>query len=233
MSFKSAVKEHLPFVVPVYHWFRLLPRKLSLLVRGRESVFTHRFERGGWESEESISGVGSEKDVTRAIQREIPIVVRELGARSFLDVPCGDFNWMQDVDLGVERYIGADIVEALIAENRRRYAREGREFLKLDLVRDALPKVDIVFCRDCLIHLSFADIRGALGNIKRSGSRYLLTTTHVDRDRNRDILTGDFRPINLQVAPFHFPEPLLLIDEQWPDIADKRLGLWAVEDIPV
>jgi hypothetical protein len=37
-----------------------------------------------------------------------------------LDIPCGDFNWMKLLNLGVD-YIGADIVGELIAENRRRF----------------------------------------------------------------------------------------------------------------
>jgi hypothetical protein len=140
---------------------------------------------------------------------------------------------MQDVELGIDRYIGADIVDQIVEENSRRFASEGREFVKLDLVRDDLPQVDIVFCRDCLVHLSFSDIEGALRNIKRSGSRYLLTTTHIDREYNRDILTGEFRPLDLQLAPFHFPDPSTMIDEGWDEIRDKRLGLWAIADLPI
>jgi hypothetical protein len=46
-----------------------------------------------------------------------------------------------------------------------------------DLTRDPLPKVDLVLCRDCLVHLSFDDIYESLDNLRRSGSMLLLTTT--------------------------------------------------------
>jgi hypothetical protein len=46
-----------------------------------------------------------------------------------------------------------------------------------------------------------------------------------------------WRPLNLQAAPFHFPDPLALIDEKCTEddgvYADKQLGLWSLSDIPV
>jgi len=44
---------------------------------------------------ESSSGIGSDFVQTKIIIREIPIIFHELDVNSFLDVPCGDQNWMQ------------------------------------------------------------------------------------------------------------------------------------------
>ena len=38
--------------------------------------------------------------------------------RSILDAPCGDFYWMKEVALCDIDYIGADIVEEIIARDR-------------------------------------------------------------------------------------------------------------------
>ena len=38
----------------------------------------------------------------------------------------------------------------------------------------------MILCRDCLVHLTFDDARAALQNLRRSGSKYLLTTTFTD-----------------------------------------------------
>lgn len=232
MSVKSAIKQRFPAALTAYHWLRMLPRRLVLRVLSREAVFERRYRQGGWENDESVSGVGSSKAVTRAIRRALPPLVQEIGARSFADIPCGDYNWMQDVELGVDRYVGADIVDPLVEENRKRFADDRHEFIKADIVRDDLPEVDIIFCRDCLVHLSYADIFEALRNIKRSGSRYLLTTTHTETAENEDILTGEFRSLDLRKAPFHFPEPVKLINEECAEKLDKCLGLWRVEDLP-
>ena len=68
---------------------------------------------------------------------------------------------MAEVDLGLVRYIGADFLPELIAENLRRYAAPNREFRELDLTAAPLPAADVLLCRDCLVHLSFADIQRA------------------------------------------------------------------------
>jgi hypothetical protein len=140
---------------------------------------------------------------------------------------------MKEVDLRGVRYIGGDIVEALIAADRERFQqRPELEFRVLDLLSDPLPTCDLVLVRDCLVHLSFADVHRALANIKASGARYFLSTTFQRLESNRDITTGDWRPINLERAPFDLPPPLALIDEQCQEAGgrygDKALGLWEV-----
>jgi len=96
--------------------------------------------------------------------------------------------------------------------------------------RDPLPHADLILCRDGLVHLSFADIRAALRNFRRSGARWLLATTFIAHEHNDDIRTGGWRMLNLERLPFHLPPPATLIDERrpMPDGSDsgKRLGLW-------
>ena len=92
---------------------------------------------------------------------------------------------------------------------------------------DPLPEADLVFVRDCLVHFSYTDVFRALRNICRSGSHYLLMTTFsFDHRRNRDIWTGDWRPLNFRKEPFGFPEPLEVLRENHPleEYADKSLG---------
>ena len=151
-----------------------------------------------------------------------------------LDVPCGDFNWMRLLDLRVD-YFGADIVPQLIEMNQRKYSRPGRAFGLLDVVKDPLPRADLVFSRDLLVHLSERDIRSALENIFNSGAKYLVATTFTSRDKNVDIETGQWRTLNLQRPPFFFPPPIRLINERCPEggglWADKCLGVWKVSDL--
>jgi len=83
---------------------------------------------------------------------------------------------MKHVDLDGIDYTGADIVADLILGNGQ-YEASKVHFCILNLIDDKLPKIDLVFCRDCLVHLSFRDTFRALHNICDSGSIYLLTTT--------------------------------------------------------
>lgn len=140
---------------------------------------------------------------------------------------------MRHVELGVIRYLGVDIVHNLIEANRRRYARDGVEFKVLDIVSERIPRVDLVLCRHCFIHLSNEDVRTAISNFRRSGSTWLLTTHSTQVERNHDIDPGSFRPVNLERSPFNFPAA-----EQWiqdDPVSDGRasgfLGLWRLADL--
>jgi hypothetical protein len=199
------------------------------------SVFSKIYSHNWWESHESVSGPGSDLAQTSAIREEIPILVKELNARSFLDAPCGDFNWMKEVKLDLDTYIGADIVPELIAQNQQRYGNEVRKFICLDITKDNLPEVDIILCRDCFIHLSFKRITAAMKNFKKSKSKYLVTTTYPGlKEEYRDIITGNMRLIDLELPPFNFPKPLKLINEKTTHIGEPKersLGVWKLEDM--
>jgi hypothetical protein len=223
-------RRYLPSVVKaISKAERILLSRMS-----RRRVFEYIVHQNRWGEAESRSGRGSSLGQTHRIREELPVLLEQIGSKSLLDIPCGDFAWMRLI-AHRNAYIGADIVESLITTNQARYGDDRKRFVCLDLVNDSLPAVDVVLCRDCLVHLSYADIAGALANIKASGSKYLLATTFTGDRHNSDIYTGGWRPLNLQKRPFAFPAPLYLLREECPDplFADKALGLWLIEDLPV
>ena len=184
---------------------------------------------------DSFSGTGSDAHQTAIITKELPFIFKDYRVTTVLDIPCGDFHWMKNVDLTSIDYVGADIVNDLIEKNSVQYGKDSLRFQKLDLIENKLPKVDLIFCRDCLVHLSFEDIFHALHNICASQSEYFLTTTFTERTKNRDIATGDWRTLNLEVDPFILPRPLKVINEGCTEGAgqytDKTLGLWRIADV--
>lgn len=198
-------------------------------------AFRHAWRENHWAGGESRSGAGSGLDQTAALRHGLPRLFHQLGIKTLLDVPCGDWRWMSTVDLGKIDYIGGDLLPELVEANRVRFGSPRRQFLTLDLTAASLPGADLLLCRDCLVHLSFADIAKALGNVRRGQISYLLTTTFPDQASNQDIVTGDWRPLNLQLAPFHFPPPLQLLNEGCTEsdgrFGDKSLGLWRVASL--
>jgi SAM-dependent methyltransferase len=201
-----------------------------------ESAFREAFLANAWGDPESVSGPGSGAVRTAAFRDEIPPLLRDLRATSLLDVGCGDFNWMRLVELPVERYLGVDVVPELVQQNARRHADMKHAFVLADFTRAELPRMDVILCRDCLVHFAFDDVRAALRNFARSGAGWLLTTTFVDRQReNVDIETGGWRPLNLELPPFNFPAPERVIDERCLHsggiYVDKRLALWRLEEL--
>ena len=200
-----------------------------------ESTFARLYTDNLWGDAESVSGPGSTFNSTIKLRNGLPLLLAELGAKTLLDAPCGDFNWIKETDLRLERYTGVDVVADIIARNRNLYGNERTTFLVRDLTRDELPCVDVILCRDCFIHLSYRHIAAAIKNFKRSRSTYLLTNTYPLWRSNKDINTGDFRFINLMLPPFDFPASIRQINEKFPEqeteFFGKTLELWRLGDL--
>ena len=197
--------------------------------------FTKIYSKNLFKGDDSISGGGSNLYQTRVIRNAIPILLKEMGVKTMIDAPCGDLFWMKEVDLPVEKYIGIDIVDEIIEENKKKYAASDREFVSRNIIDEKLPRADLIFCRDCLVHLSFEQGIKAIKNFKESGAKYLLTTTFVDREKNIDLGKHIWRTLNLERAPFNFPKPIKVINEGCTEgngsYSGKSLGLWLLEDI--
>jgi hypothetical protein len=192
----------------------------------RSTVFDKVYRENEWGDGFSVSGPGSNLGATENIRHELPGLMRSIGARSLLDIPCGDFAWMSKIprDFG---YVGADLVGALVARNQRTYP--GVRFLRLDLIKDTLPSCDAVLVRDCFVHLTNREIAKAVSNIRRSGAKFLLATTFPDTVPNQDTVPPCWRPLNLSLPPFDLGPPTKTILDYSPDQPNdqgKHLGVW-------
>ncbi|MCP5048819.1 MAG: class I SAM-dependent methyltransferase [bacterium] len=201
-----------------------------------KETFRQIYQTNFWNNEGSVSGNGANRIQTKEIARRLPDLIDRLNVKTMLDLPCGDFNWMSAIDLGIDQYTGGDILEEIIVKNQQSFADKKHRFVNLDITGDELPMVDLLFCRDCLVHLSFEDIRKAFENIKRSGIKMILTTTFTGFSPNHDIVSGDWRPLDLQSAPFNLPQPIRLINEKCTEgsgsFSGKSMGLWPVQSLP-
>jgi SAM-dependent methyltransferase len=178
----------------------------------------------------SLSGSGSELENTEGVRRGLAELLRSLDTRCLLDVGCGDFTWMKEVSFPF-RYVGIDIVPGVIAANNASYSSAQRSFQVGDATCDPLPQADATLCREVLFHLAFVDVWRVVENIQKSGSSYLIATNDNNLKYNADVLSGDFRMLNLHRAPFFFPRPTASI----PDSSvspDRSLAVWQVADLP-
>jgi hypothetical protein len=86
------------------------------------------------------------------------------------------------------------------------------------------------------VHLNEGLVLAALKNIKKSGSKYLLTTSFTNTATNEDIVTGNWRALNLEIAPFNLPQPLKKIPDTavraGKPYADKVMALWQINALP-
>jgi len=195
------------------------------------SIFTNIYATNAWGAE-SRSGPSSGMERTKTIRSNLPKIIDRYHICSMLDAPCGDLFWMKSLlPTLVPNYIGGDIVKDVISDNIIHHGRDGVTFTVLDLTKDAFPKSDLFFCRDCLFHLSYRHIALVFQNFLNSDCKFIMTTSHINNGRfvNSDIETGDWRWFDLFLDPFNLPETYIesIIDGG----GDRYMYLWRKEDV--
>ena len=134
---------------------------------------------------------------------ETPPIVCDLG--------CGDFNVGKELVKYCKRYIALDIVQELIAHNKKQFKSDNLEFHALDIATDVLPSGDCVILRQVLQHLSNAEIKSVIE--KLYDFKYVILTEHIpeeDFEPNKDVISGQGirlkkqSGVNLTALPFNF-----------------------------
>ena len=196
-------------------------------------VFSKIYANNVWvfnEKQDSLSGPGSTKAATSELVVRLSDFLRDVGCRQLVDIGCGDFNWMRNIE-GEFDYLGIDVVPQLIDAHNAAYANDRRRFICMDATRSAISPGDVAICREVLFHLSFRDGLQLLRNIKAAGFKYVLLTSDKSVWFNSDIRNGDFRRINLSKSPFRLPEP----QREFRDgkgSSGKVLAVWPGADLP-
>ena len=238
-AFKS-VLNHIPYSERIINsptFYRYINKLDSIRwgdkLKGRDAgeIFSDIYKENVWENDESVSGDGSTLEYTANLRRELPALFEKFEIRSILDAPCGDYNWFRHVKRDDVDYVGGDVVTELIGRNNERFSDKQTRFIELDIISDELSKSDLWFCRDVLFHFSFDDIFKTLENFVRSEIKYLFTTTHTKCSENLDILTGQFRLLNLLRKPFCLPEPIYAIDDWIEGFPERQMCLWTREAV--
>lgn len=191
-----------------------------------KEIFEDIIRHHRWQ--DTLCGTGSTMNFTEPLRKNLKSFLENYNFKSMLDAPCGDYSWMSQTELPSGfKYIGGDIVQDLITSNKEKYPNV--EFHCIDITTDTLPDVDVLFCRDCLIHLSNADIRKAFDNIVKSNIQYVMLTNYHDIETG-DITTGAFRGTNFASAPFGFEPPIDSIFDWIPGTSNrdqkKDMSLW-------
>jgi hypothetical protein len=232
----ESIKPYLP--IGYLNYYRFFKNMLAADRFGNSSlpdIFDRIVRTNYWQGVDGVCGITSGVAGTATLRPELQQLWQELGIRSILDIPCGDFIWMKEMDLSGIDYLGADIVQEMIEKNKSLYSAPNIRFECLDLTSATLPKVDIIICRDCLVHLTLENIQKAIANIKNSGSTWLLCTSFVQNKFNYNIKNGHWRTLNMEKAPFRFPQPVkTMIDNYYLEhsvFRDKALCLWRVADL--
>ena len=202
-----------------------------------EQTFSKIYEKKIWgQRGPSLSGFGSTYENTKAIRKILPSLCKKYDVQTIVDLGCGDFYWMKflKLELNIQNYYGIDIVDSVVQVNKEKYEDDKYKFIKLDCTQTLVPKADLVLCRDVFVHLPYQYIFKALRLLKKSGCKYILMTTFVNRN-NKNIVPGNYRTLDFMKEPFNFPYPKELINEEFYGFdqryTDKSLGLWKLDDL--
>jgi hypothetical protein len=153
------------------------------------------------------SGPGSLVAVNRPFITFFEAFIRENRIASIVDFGCGDWQYMSRVDLNGANYLGLDVVNQVIVENTRQHCRSNVKFACTPDDLADLPEGDLIVLKDVLVHLPNAYVANALAHARRK-YRFLLAVNNFSADPaayNSDIKFGDFRPVDLSLAPFSVP----------------------------
>lgn len=222
--------------------FESLFRLLRAPKKERTRYFDKVYGENKFHGAESLSGEGSSKEATTIVRQELPRIIKRYNIKTILDLPCGDLNWMKFV---LEKnksisYTGADVSLIAVKNNQKKFPQ--LQFLHLDAVSTKIKSsYDLIFCRDLFVHLPNSEIDLCLKNFKNSGSRWLLTTTFIDRPENIDLVYSEtiveWRPINLEKAPFFLLKPEYLFLEECTEgngnYTDKAMALYDLRKLTV
>jgi hypothetical protein len=70
-----------------------------------------------------------------------------------------------------------------------------------------------MICRDCLFHFDPTDVVKFFKKFAASNIKYLLTTTHINSDKNfknvKNLQTGKYHKIDLFSEPYNLPREVL------------------------
>jgi hypothetical protein len=196
-----------------------------------KDIFTKIYNNNSWQGDFSRSGPSSNLRRTEELRKNLPILIKKFKINSLLDLPCGDFAWFKELINKLDiSYMGGDVVDELIIENKKKYQINNRiSFKSIDITKDELPRTDLLFCRDLLFHFSYKDIFKTLDNILNSEIKYIMLTSHLNlKIKNKDIVTGGWRWFNLFNFPFYFPNPISKIIDGG---GDRQMCLWSRDQL--
>jgi SAM-dependent methyltransferase len=157
------------------------------------------------------SGVGSLPLNNIEYIKFVRTFIERNAIQSVVDFGCGDWQFSRFMGWGDITYIGFDVVEEVIARNRKLFAGNAISFHLLTPQTD-LPTTDLIICKDVFQHLPNGMVQQYLELFKRRG-RFLLITNDdwpAENQINAQIAEGGWRPLRLDRAPFSEIAPVVL-----------------------
>lgn len=127
---------------------------------------------------------------------------------NILDIGCGDWQLFENINLNNNiNYLGIDIVENIIKNNKKKYENQNINFKLMDYnnFNHNNYKTDLIIIKDVLQHLNNKDIKKFIEKTLEIDTKFILIINdHSKMNLNIDVNNGLYRPININNEPFNY-----------------------------
>lgn len=181
-----------------------------------ERFFTYVYDHGVWGKDEygnGTSGGGATLETAGEYIVFLSRFIKKNNIKSIVDIGCGDWRVMRNVDLSEAYYLGFDVVRSVIEKNIQAFSSSKVNFMFGDCLEIDLPKADLLVCKDVFIHFPNQSIFSLIAQFHKY--KHVLITNCVDPDTftasNQDCAMGSWRRVDISAPPFNVKGKKLLI----------------------
>jgi SAM-dependent methyltransferase len=177
-------------------------------------VFEKIYQNGNWDKDQNnrgTSGLGSHVVNVKPYFYFLENFLIQNRIKTIVDAGCGDWQFSKYLNLEGIKYLGVDASSFVISNNLKNFAKENVEFIHGNFLDMELPKADLLILKDVLQHLSHKNIQRAIE--KFDNFKYVLVTNDISTPEytNYDINDGEYRCLDLSIAPYFLKGKNVLI----------------------
>lgn len=172
-------------------------------------VFDEVYKNGIWGKNESdsigTSGFGSDPKNAKIYINFLQTILSILPIKTILDIGCGDFQIMSQINLDPFLYTGIDASSIIIEKNRSKYQKENIIFKQGDIMSSEIPFVDLIIIKDVLQHLPNDFLPKIWDKINKKAKFIVITEDYIGGNTplNGEIEIGHYRPLDLKSFGFN------------------------------
>ena len=161
------------------------------------------------------SGPGSNVIANKKYINYLNDFIKEKNIKSIVDIGCGDWQIMKNINLNNIKYYGYDASKNVINNNNNKFKKENIKFIYSDLdLKTNYPKADLLICKDVLQHLSYKNINKIISQFNKFKYLFIIDDKNDSGNTiNKDIKDGGYRKIDIRNPPFNIKnlsEPIQL-----------------------
>lgn len=161
-----------------------------------KEIFTEVYKNKKWLKG---SGVGSKPKFNEEYIAFLGTFLKDNKIKSVIDFGCGDWQFSQFVDWGDTEYLGLDIVDSVIENNKKQFP-EYSFVSDTDIFKYITPDKDLVIIKDVFMHWTDVEIVSFLQKLIAYDIK-ILSINESGQKKYRRLKTGGFSRLDYDKYP--------------------------------